>query len=631
MAWWKMRIKDRYFTWVVIILISSVAFSSFSIASSPSIRPHVDSDGDGMPDAWENLHNLNPLYAADAMKDYDGDNLMNIEEYNISIDPFYSHTHLIDPRNGDSDNDSMPDGWEYQHSIFPGNGSLALDPTDNGSAHPIGGPDGDCDNDGFDSNRNGIINDEEKHTNFMELNRVTNPLNQDSEVPSGDGMPDGWEVYYKLNPTRDDSQENPDADSYGSTILTNIEEYNLYSTYPGIIALDPFSPDSDGDGMWDGWEIYYDLNPCDAGLSEPSKGPDYDTDGDSWDSDGDGIISIEEGYTNLEEFHHGSNPKSMDSDADGMWDGWEINYGLSPNVNDKGYDNDQDGLTNIVEWNEKINPNKKDTDNDGLPDKWEVNHGLIARDNGVNWSLDENGKQTGICDPTNGADGDPDGEWEYNLDNITLDNYDEYCAGTDPFNWDTDGDLMDDAWEIKYGLNPRVSNEDEDPDHDTLLNYQEYSNGTNPHNHDSDNDGYWDINDIFPLDPTEWADLDLDGIGDNSDNDTDGDGWLDLDEIDLGTDPMDNSSYPSDNDGDFIADVNDPDDDDDGVPDELDEDPLDAKVTGIIDDTSGTDGQPVGISSYIGVLVLVVLVIVGVVFALRRKSNKPPEIEENQD
>jgi beta propeller repeat protein len=44
---------------------------------------------------------------------------------------------------------------------------------------------------------------------------------------------------------------------------------------------------------------------------------------------------------------------------------------------------------------------------------------------------------------------------------------------------------------------------------------------------DDDNDGYPDINDSFPLDPTEWHDFDNDGIGDNTDLDDDNDGIVD--------------------------------------------------------------------------------------------------------
>ncbi|MFP6662260.1 MAG: hypothetical protein VCB78_12470 [Myxococcota bacterium] len=52
---------------------------------------------------------------------------------------------------------------------------------------------------------------------------------------------------------------------------------------------------------------------------------------------------------------------------------------------------------------------------------------------------------------------------------------------------------------------------------------------------DTDGDGVADDDDAFPLDPTEW--LDTDGDDDN-------DGYSDEVEIVLGTDPLDVSSTP---------------------------------------------------------------------------------------
>ncbi|MCP4643743.1 MAG: pectate lyase [bacterium] len=44
-------------------------------------EPPADGDGDGMPDAWETAHGLNPSDPADAVKDADGDGYTNIEEW----------------------------------------------------------------------------------------------------------------------------------------------------------------------------------------------------------------------------------------------------------------------------------------------------------------------------------------------------------------------------------------------------------------------------------------------------------------------------------------------------------------------------------------------------------------------
>ena len=53
---------------------------------------------------------------------------------------------------------------------------------------------------------------------------------------------------------------------------------------------------------------------------------------------------------------------------------------------------------------------------------------------------------------------------------------------------------------------------------------------------DDDDDGVVDSYDAFPSNPTEWADTDGDGIGNNADGDDDGDGWGDSTESDCGSD-----------------------------------------------------------------------------------------------
>lgn len=62
-----------------------------------------DSDGDGMPDGWENENNLNPL-VNDALEDPDNDELLNIDEYRAGTDP----------HSADTDNDGKNDYWEYR-------------------------------------------------------------------------------------------------------------------------------------------------------------------------------------------------------------------------------------------------------------------------------------------------------------------------------------------------------------------------------------------------------------------------------------------------------------------------------------------------------------------------------------
>ena len=102
---------------------------------------------------------------------------------------------------------------------------------------------------------------------------------------------------------------------------------------------------------------------------------------------------------------------------------------------------------------------------------------------------------------------------------------------------------------------------------------------------DPDGDGYTSKNglDMFRLDPFDWTDFDLDGLGDNADNDDDNDGALDhLDAFPL------NSSEQLDSDLDGIGNKSDADNDNDGVMNEMDFLPLDPN------ESADADGDGVG-------------------------------------
>jgi hypothetical protein len=72
----------------------------------------------------------------------------------------------------------------------------------------------------------------------------------------------------------------------------------------------------------------------------------------STDSDGDGLSDYAEVFT------HSTNPALADSDGDGMPDGWEIQYGLNPLVNDASTDTDGDGTGNLDEYLQGRDPTK---------------------------------------------------------------------------------------------------------------------------------------------------------------------------------------------------------------------------------------------------------------------------------
>lgn len=66
----------------------SIINSQQQVGGWPEYRPArslADSDDDGMPDAWETAHRLNPHDAADGARDRDGDGYTNVEEYLNSL------------------------------------------------------------------------------------------------------------------------------------------------------------------------------------------------------------------------------------------------------------------------------------------------------------------------------------------------------------------------------------------------------------------------------------------------------------------------------------------------------------------------------------------------------------------
>ncbi len=150
------------------------------------------------------------------------------------------------------------------------------------------------------------------------------------------GSPDGF-LTTKLGFTLFfGSNEEDDDDNDG---LSNGKEMSL--------SLDPLNPDTDGDGLTDGDEIF-------KYKSDPTK---IDTDGDGL-KDGDEIWRFR------------TDPLRADSDKDELNDGDEV---LVYNTDPLKVDTDKDGLSDGEEISaHHTDPLKPDTDDDGLTDPNEL-------------------------------------------------------------------------------------------------------------------------------------------------------------------------------------------------------------------------------------------------------------------
>ncbi len=596
---------------------------------NPNYQDNTDTDKDGMPDEFElEIDGLSIVDGFDAYWDFDGDNLSNIEEYQLGTDiwnrdsdfdgwPDDEDVEPTNPKYGlDSDNDGLPDKWEIENgtNIYRFDASLDDDGDlfTNIQEYRAGtfANDPDSDRDGY--------YDGDDHF----------PLDpQYGKDSDRDGMPDQWEFDHGLSAydTYDGSYDG-DGDQ-----LSNSQEY--------LLGTSPYEPDSDFDGVIDGLDLY----PADR-----TRALDSDEDGlpDGWE-----VINGFDPFYSLDatEYHHdsdtlnvlqeylaGTDWRNGDTDGDGVFDG-EDDYPLNPSLSDD-TDADKDGIPDEFEaqfgflyvgWSGDV---YEDYDGDGLTNLQEYQLGtdLINPDTDADGSLD--GEDPEPKDPRYAYDSDEDGlpdAWErangtyvdspdsrFDDDGDSLTNLEEYRMGTLPNNPDSDFDGVPDGidhfprdarysvdgdrdgiprqWEEQYG----TSDEDtydgaRDDDNDNLINSQEFIRGTSPWLDDTDFDGVLDGNDLYPLDRTRALDSDQDGLPDS---------W----EIINGLDPFyagDATEYHHDNDSlnvleEYLAgtDFRDEDSDHDGVPDDADSFPLSAAYQSDFDG----DGMPDLFESQIG-------------------------------
>ena len=406
-------------------------------------------------------------YAALASTDQDGDGLTYGLEYLINTQP----------NDWDSDNDQLPDGWEWQYGLDP------LSSANNDGA--IGDPDGD----GFSNLQEYNYNQPSNWDLSSTASVLDNGVWWNGTVPVSDWDEENAMQYNQL------ACGDAGSDGTGSIILCDEDPV-------GNICTDGF--DNDKDGMVD------------------SNDNDFDGDADcaTNDDDGDGVMD--------------EDPNGWDTDGDGMPDGWEASNGLdatsASNADGANGDPDGDGLINLYEY---VNPSWTTTCG-GQPCYRPGPSGSVTETTtpcsphlgiGPGGCATLTAETDGITstNPLN-ADTDNDG---------LNDSHEALTLLTDPTNSDTDGDGINDGIEIngQYGFpaqssDPRNNNTDgdafDDGEEDINGNGVVDANETDPTRRedsgDFDNDGLenWQEN----LSCTLWnvADTDFGGINDGDES-----------------------------------------------------------------------------------------------------------------
>ena len=502
-----------------------------------------DTDHDGLEDGYEYANAcLNPVGAPGAAADSDGDGALNSDEVAWGTDPcnadtdgdglgdrYEMGTSLTDPLKPDTDGDGIGDAFDWYYGGGGGGSCLQAAVADGAD---------DFDKDGLTNKAEYLGEDGLPALGFPPdpTADYSNPCVADTD---GDGLPDGYEVDNAcLSPI------NKDLGDFDLEGLSNVDEF--------LGGTDPCAQDTDADGMLDNFEWYYGGFTGQPSCLLPTvadAGGDYDGDGVSnlTEYKGKDGVAAGVGWPPTGDF---SNPCVVDTDADGMDDGYEYaNTCLNPVGNDAGSDADLDGATNIVEFNKGTDPCDVDTDNDGMGDNYEIIRPFLL--DGVTACLnplvndaaadpDADGAANSAeynksepCNPDSDNDEMNDGyelanvclnplvnDWGGDADLDGLNNIGEMKAGTDPCVLkDTDGDGMGDAYEaMRSCLKPTVKDAAADPDKDGLTNIQEW-NVSEPCYYDTDGDGMDDGYEVKAAADGCTLDVLVNDANDDEDND----------------------------------------------------------------------------------------------------------------
>lgn len=589
-----------------------------------------DDDGDLFLDVDEIANGTDPLDKDDYPQgdvDPDQDGFSNL----------YESIRETDPNNWDSDGDGVSDGWQYpNHStnytwqsgdtwedsffrdrdpdtccswyyfnngelVGDGEGELFIDQFPN-DANEYWDTDGDTipDNLDTDDDNDGLTDIYETTVKRSGWDWTTsNPYKKDTD---GDGIEDGEDAI----PWYDRESIDTDGDFQGDNEDIDDDGDGMWDSEEKELGLDPLNPDSDGDGWFDG-----DCNP-NAVLID---------DNGNWRHEisftGSSTLVNEKYKFSIYFYDTWSNSELVYTTTATMTS-VELVSAVADMFNENDFTSDGDPMTATASGSTLILVGEQDNAQHNI-DMWYLQQNMLrARGNWCDWINKD--KFPNNSEEWQDIDHDDIGDNEdTDDDNDGLSDEKEYALGTNPYYWDSDGDMFGDDWD-KLPLDPTAFEDtdgdgipdftiedtdgdgflnpdiwggpdtttevDLDLDGDGLSNEYEDENNLDKYQPDSDWDGYLDGEDVFPRRNDEWLDTDNDSIGNNFDTDDDNDKYSDKDEIFNGTDPLVSSSYPTDDlDQDFLSDlyeeelgtlITNQDTDDDGYLDGEDAFPTDA-------------------------------------------------------
>ena len=402
-----------------------------------------DRDGDQIPDG-EDAH---PDIFGEEDRDYDGDGISNVEEWERHLDAWNRDT----DQDGVDDNlDEFPQSYFYQLDSDKDGLPDKLE-IENGTNYLNPQTDWDSDGDGV---KDGIV--------ISKFDDFRNQADELYKNCSGDNWREcnGYEFFWRFWDLKYDcdgngriTREEWEKTSSDCTAQALRDDFPLDSNKitdtdrDGID--DNLDDDDDNDGykdVFEEFEITINGEVFRVGTNPKSWWDSPERAGK--DSDYDRVPDLVEihGLTisNTLIYQKGTDPFNVNSDDDWAWDGWD-DWPLDSNIQN---DKDRDKLEDWVESRLNTNPLNKDTDGDGVLDgqddfptkNWSTEPGKFSgtKDTDKDGLSDEYEKQNSTVYDYTKPDSDGDGYWDCECDENKFVYYTDFYGNsywTDNWRW----------------------------------------------------------------------------------------------------------------------------------------------------------------------------------------------------